>query len=139
MQPSATPTDAQIAALRAIYDGINRNDIPAAVAPLAEDIDWIEPAEYGFTCHGRAALEAHLTKARSTWAEGTCEPEQFLAVGDKVVVIIHVHVRLKAETEFREGRHAAVYTFRNGQPIEMRIIDDPAQAVAWAEAQSHKS
>jgi ketosteroid isomerase-like protein len=132
MQPLAT----EIESLRAIYDGINRNDISAAVAPLAEDIAWIEPAEYtgSATCHGRANVAAHLIRARATWAEGSCEPEQFLVIGDKVVVTIHVHVRLKTETAFRDGRHAAVYTFRNGQAIEMRIIDDPQQAIEWANA-----
>jgi len=135
MQPLA----AEIEVLRAIYDGINRNDIRAAVVPLSEDIAWIEPAEYtgSATCHGRANVEAHLTRARATWAEGSCEPEQFIAAGDKVVVILHVHVRLKTETTFRDGRHAAVYTFRNGQApelqiTEMRIIDDPQQAIEWA-------
>jgi ketosteroid isomerase-like protein len=131
MQPLA----AEIEALRATYAALNRNDSPSAVLPFDDDIDWIEPAEYtgGTSCHGRAAVEAHLKKARATWAEGSCEPEQFLSAGDKVVVILHVHVRLKTETQFREGSHAAVYTFRNGKAIEMRIVDDPLQAIAELE------
>jgi hypothetical protein len=39
---------------------------------------------------------------------------------------------LKHETEWREGRHAAVYTFRNGRTIEMRIFDNTRQALEWA-------
>ena len=124
----------EIDALREIYDGINRNDIESAVEPLDPEIDWIEPAEYtgSATCHGIEAVAAHLKKARATWAEGRCETEDFIAVGDKIVVIISVHVRLESEAEFRDGRHAAVYTFRNGKAREMRIIDDPREAVEWA-------
>jgi ketosteroid isomerase-like protein len=141
MQLRAAQIDTQIEAVRATYDALNRNDIAAAVASFAEDIDWIEPIEYtgSESCHCRAAVAAHLTKARSTWAEGSCDLEQLLAIGDKVVVTIRVHVRLKTETAFREGRHAAVYTFRNGQAIEMRIIADPQQAIAWAKAELHTS
>jgi ketosteroid isomerase-like protein len=138
MPPPAAKIDARIEAIRATYDALNRNDIAAAVTLLAEDIDWIEPAEYtgSESCHGRAAVEAHLIRARATWAEGSCEPEQIVAIGDKIVVTVRVHVRLKSETEFREGRHAAVYTFRNGRVIERRIIEHPQQAIAWAEAQA---
>jgi hypothetical protein len=39
---------------------------------------------------------------------------------------------LKHETEWREGRHAAVYTFRNCKATEMRIFDDKRQALEWA-------
>jgi ketosteroid isomerase-like protein len=138
MPALAAQIEAQIAAIRATYDALNRNDIAGAIAPFAEDIDWIEPFEYtgSESCHGRAAVEAHLTKARATWAEGSCNLEQLLPIGDKIVVTIRVHVRLKTETQFREGRHAAVYTFCNGKATEMRIIDDVQQAIAWAEAQA---
>lgn len=121
-------------ALRKLYAALNRNDIEAAVEPLDPDIAWIEPAEYtgGATCRGHAALLAHLKKARATWAEGSCEPERFITAGDRIVVYIRVHVRLKSESEFREGTHAAVYTFRGGKAIEMRIFDEPRDALEWA-------
>ncbi len=132
----AEPLEAETAAVREIYAAINRNDIEAAVRPLDPGVEWIEPAEYtgGATCHGRAAVAAHLSRARATWAEGTCEPERTIVAGDRIVVYIRVHVRLKAETEWREGVHAAVYTFRNGKAIEMRIFDDPREALEWAGA-----
>jgi len=65
-------------------------------------------------------------------AEGSCEAERFSAAGDKIVVHIRVRVRLKHETDWREGRHAAVYTFRNGKAVEMRIFDDTQEALDWA-------
>ncbi len=125
---------AETAALRETYAALNRNDIEATVKTFDAQIAWIEPADYpgGRTCYGYEAVKAHLSRARSTWAEGSCEPERFIAVGDKVIVFIYVRVRLKNETEWREGRHAAVYTFRNSKAIEMRIFDDTQQALEWA-------
>jgi uncharacterized protein len=63
-----------------------------------------------------------------------CEPERFVVAGDKIVVFIQVRVRLKGETEWREGRHASVYTFRNGRAVEQRIFDDERQALESAGA-----
>ena len=121
-------------ALKETYAALNRNDIEATVKTFDAQIAWIEPAEYpgGGTFHGLAAVKAHLSQVRDTWAEGSCTPEKFVVAGDKVVVFIYVRVRLKREAEWREGRHAAVYTFRNGKAIEMRIFDDKRQALEWA-------
>lgn len=127
---------AEIETLRAAYAALNRNDIPAMVKSFDPQIEWTEPAHYpgGGTVRGRDAVEAHLSKARQTWAEGGCEPERFVVAGDKIVVFLHVHVRAKTRTEWVDARHAAVYTFRDGKATHMRIVDDPQQAIEWAEA-----
>jgi hypothetical protein len=48
---------------------------------------YTEPAEYpgGGTYHGHAEVEAHMSLARGTWAEGSCEPEHFIVAGDKII------------------------------------------------------
>lgn len=132
MNKQTSPLTAEIAALRETYAAYSRNDIETAVKPFDEQIVWIEPAGYSEgTYRGLATVKAHFAKSRETWAEGACETERFVVAGDKIVVFIYVHVRLKVETEFREGRHAAVYTFRNGKAIEMRIFDDTQEALEW--------
>jgi ketosteroid isomerase-like protein len=124
----------EMEALKEAYAALNRNDIPAMVKCFDQQIEWIEPAEWpgGGTYRGYAEVEAHLSQARSTWAEGTCEPERLIVAGDKIVVFIYVRVRLKQSTEWVEGRHASVYTFRDGKAIQQRIFDDMQQALEWA-------
>ena len=133
MEKQTQVSEAETEALRQTYAALNRNDIDAAVAALDTQVDWIEPAEYtgGATVHGKDAVKAHLLRARATWAEGSCEPERFVVAGDQIIVLIHVHVRLKNETAWRDGRHAAVFTFSNGKATEMRIFDDTREAFAW--------
>ena len=123
-------------ALKEAYAALNEGDIPSFVKDFDEDIEWIEFAESpdAGTYRGRATVEAHATQARATWAEGRCEPERLVVAGDKIVVLVYVHVRLKHETEWREGRIADVYTFRNGKVIHMRNFFERAQALAWAGA-----
>jgi predicted Ser/Thr protein kinase len=77
-------------------------------------------------------MTAHLAKTLSTWAEGSSRNRTIHRRRDKIIVLIYVHVRLKHEAEWRKGRHAAVYAFRNGKAIEMRIFDDQQEAFEWA-------
>jgi len=64
----ATETDT----LKEAYAALNRNDIPAMVQAFDRQIEWTEPAEYsgGGTYRGLAAVKAHLSQARASWAEG---------------------------------------------------------------------
>ena len=131
----ATPSlAAETEALREAYAALNRNDIQGFVEILDPQIERIEPADFPMagTYHGLEAVTEHVTKGRGTWAEGSCEPERFIVAGDKIVVIARVHVRLKTETEWREGRIADVFTFRNGKAIQFRTFGDERQALEWA-------
>jgi ketosteroid isomerase-like protein len=135
---SLTPPLAfEIETLKEGYAALNRNDIAAMVRIFAEEVVWIEFA--GFpgegTYRGHATVTAHIANARATWAEGACEPQQLIVAGDKIVVLVHVHVRLKAETEFREGDLADVYTFRNGKVVDVRVFGDQQEALGWAGVQ----
>jgi hypothetical protein len=123
---------AETEALREAYAALNRNDTPAFVKVLDPQIELIEDFPAGGTYHGIAAVTEHFSRAREIWAEGSCEPERFIAAGDKVIVFAHVHVRLKHETEWREGSTADVFTFRNGKAVQMRTFVDRKQALEWA-------
>ena len=125
---------AETEAVREGYAALNRNDIPAFVKVFDPQIERIEPASFpaAGTYHGLAAVEAHLSQARETWAEGSCEPERIIVAGDRVIVFVYVRVRLKDEAEWRTGRIADVYTFRNGKAIEFRTFTDRREALEWA-------
>ncbi|HUJ76470.1 MAG TPA: nuclear transport factor 2 family protein, partial [bacterium] len=101
MDNLARSLSAETEALREAYAALNRNDIPATVKAFDPQIEWIEPVEIqgGGTYHGYTAVKAHLSQARATWAEGSCEPERFIVAGDKIVVFVHVRVRLQDEIE----------------------------------------
>jgi len=137
-----TPTPSladEISALRAAYAALNRNDIPAFAALLDPQIERVEPTGFpqSGTYHGLDAVTAHFTKARATWAEGACEPKRFIVDpstkdGDRIVVLVHVRVRLMHETAWREAHLADAFTFRNGKVVQFRTFIDESQALAWA-------
>ena len=131
----ATPDLASaIVALRSAYAAFNRGDVDAAVEPFDAQIEWTEPAEFpgGGNYHGREAVKRYLAQSRSSWAEGSSEPERFITAGNRIVVFVHVRARSKASKEWNEVRSADVYTIRDGQPVQVRAFADRKEALGWA-------
>ena len=126
---------AEIDAVHEAYAALNRGDVPGFIRLFDAGVERIEEFPSGGTYRGLAAVTEHVAEARATWAEGGCEPQRFSVAGDRVIVFIDVRVRLKNETQWREGRIADVYTFRNGKVIEFRTFGDERQAVQWADVQ----
>ena len=131
VEPASTLA-AEIDAVRKAYAALNRGDVAGFVGLFDASVERIEEFPSGCTCRGLAAMTEHVATARATWAEGACEPQRFSVAGDRVIVFVDVRVRLKSETEWREGRTVDVYTFRNGKAIEFRTFVDESQALQWA-------
>lgn len=126
--------ESEIEAVTQAYAALNRNDIEGFAQILDPQIERIEPEGFpsAGTYHGLEAVKAHIAKGRSTWAEGACEPTGFVTAGDKVVVSLHVRVRLKDHIDWIDGRIADVFTFRNGKAVLFRTFADESEALAWA-------
>lgn len=125
-------TETEVA--REVYAAINRNDIPAVLELFDPEIERIEPAGFpsSGTYRGHAEVAEHLSRGRGTWAEGSCEPEQFIVAGNKIIVFLHVRVRLQGSVTWVEGRFADVLTFRNGKVVQLRTFAERQEALTWA-------
>ncbi len=121
-------------ALQQFFAAINRNDMQAITEHFDPEIVRIEPEGFptAGTYRGIAEVQAHVTKGRGSWAEGSCEPEKFLARGDKIVVYLHAWVRMKGATEWMGGRFADGFTFREGRITEYLSFGERAYALKWA-------
>lgn len=124
----------EIEALKLFFAAINRNDMQAISRDFDPDIVRIEPEGFptAGTYRGIEEIREHVTKGRGTWAEGTCDPEQFLEKGNKVVVFLHAHVRLKSSNEWVGGRFADGFEFRNGKIVRYLSFGERAEALKWA-------
>jgi ketosteroid isomerase-like protein len=135
-EPTSTLA-AEIDAVREAYAALNRGDVAGFVRLFDADVERIEEFS-GFACRGLPAMTRHVAEARATWAEGGCQPQRFAVApgerGGRVIAFVDVRVRLKNETQWREGRVGDVYTFRDGKVIEFRTFADVDQAVRWAGA-----
>lgn len=118
----------------AMYAGLNAGDIEAVMAVLHPEIERVEPDLFPRTgrYHGLDQLRTHFADGRATWAEGECTPERFFQVDDKVVVFVHVRVKLKATAEWVEGRIADGFRIKDGKIVYFETFHERANALAWA-------
>ena len=124
----------EIEALRQFFAAINRNDMQVIMKDFDPQIVRMEPEGFptSGTYRGIAQVQEHIAKGRGTWAEGTCEPEEFFTSGDKVVVYLHVRVRLKDSTDWIDGRFADGFVFRDGKIIQYLTFGEQREALQWA-------
>ena len=134
MMTQPIDTTAVTEAIRDAYAALNQNDISGFMQILDPDIERVEPEGFPMsgTYRGLEVVKAQFIQARSTWAEGSCEPERFLIDGDKVIVYVHVLVRLKDKTDWIDGHIVDVFTWRNDKAIQFRTFAEEKEALEWA-------
>lgn len=116
------------------FAAINRNDMQGMMRDFHPEVVRVEPEGFptSGTYRGIAEVERQFTRGRSTWAEGSCDPEKFLAKADTVVAYLHVRVRLKEADEWIDARFADGFVFRGDKIIEHRSFAKRADALRWA-------
>ena len=124
----------EIEVLQQFFAAINRNDTQGMTKYFDPQIVRIEPEGFptAGTYRGIAEVQDHVAKGRETWAEGSCEPEKFLTNADKVVVYLHVWVRLKDSPDWVGGRFADGFVFRHGKITQYLSFGDRLDALKWA-------
>ena len=124
----------EIEVLKQFFAAINRNDMQGMTTHFDPQIVRIEPEGFptAGTYQGIAEVQAHVAQGRGTWAEGACEPEEFLTNGDKVVVYLRVWVRLKNSLDWGGGRFADGFVFCDGKITQYLSFGERLDALKWA-------
>ena len=116
------------------FAAMGSGDKQGLLALSAEDIEWIVPGEnwpLAGTHRGHAGLAEVLQKA-SDEVEMTCpEPPEFVAQGDRVLVVGVATGKIKATNRAFTDNWVFAITVRNGKPTNIReYIDTLALARA---------
>ena len=121
----ATVTDVEL--VLSCYAAYAIGDIAGAIAPLHDDVEWIEPEEFpdGGPRRGREAVADYLRGSRARWSDLTVEPQAHERNG-RIVVIVRHHGRLTSGTE-RDVTVADVFTVREGAVVHMQAFADPSE------------
>jgi ketosteroid isomerase-like protein len=104
------------------------------LALAAEDIEWIIPGEgwpLAGTHRGHAGLENLLQKANETVETSYPEPPEFIAQGDRVLVVGVATGKIKATNKPFKDDWVFDITVRNGKVTKIREYID-TQALARA-------
>jgi hypothetical protein len=113
---------------------LGRRDKQGLLALSAEDIEWIIPGEdwpLAGTHRGHAGLENLLQKANDAVETSYPKPPEFIAQGDRVLVVGFATGRMKATKKTFEDHWVFAITVRNGKLTNIREYVD-TQALARA-------
>jgi ketosteroid isomerase-like protein len=124
----------EVELLTRFFDAINRNAMDELASFFAMDVIRVEPEGFDTsgTYRGKLEVTEILRKGRGTWAEGTCQPEDFFVNGQKVVVFLHAWVRVHGATDWSGGRFADGFLIRDGLVAEHRTFWEREEALKWA-------
>ena len=130
-------TQENIQTVKDFFAAIGRGDMQRLLASCAGDIEWIIPGEdwpLAGTRRGHAGL-ADLLQTASETMETFTEPREFVAQGDRVLVVGFARGKIKATNRTFEDHWIFAITVRNGKLTNIREYID-TQALARA---SHRS
>lgn len=122
-----------IQTVKDFFAAIGRGDRQALLALVAEDIKWIIPGEdwpLAGTYRGHAGL-ADLLDTASRSMETSTEPREFVAQGDRVLIVGFASGKVKATNKPFEDDWIFAITVRDGRLTSIQEYID-TQALARA-------
>lgn len=126
-------TEKNIQTVKEFFAAIGSGDRKALLALVAEDIEWIIPGKdwpLAGTHRGHAGL-ANLLGTASKSIETSKEPREFVAQGDRVLVVGFAKGKIKATNKPFEDDWVFAITLRDGRLTNIREYVD-TQALARA-------
>ncbi|MBI3301894.1 MAG: nuclear transport factor 2 family protein [Deltaproteobacteria bacterium] len=118
------------------YAAFRQGDIPSALSRLTiDDVERQQPGPadvlpWAGTRRGREQVAQCLAAIAEAMEFEQLEPREFIAQGDKVVVIVHERARLKATGCTLEQDFVQIFTLRDGKVARYCVYEDTAAAVA---------
>lgn len=122
-----------IQTVKDFFAAIGRGDRQGLRALVADDIEWIIPGEdwpLAGTRRGHAGL-ADLLETASRTMETSTEPREFIAQGDRVLVVGFATGKVKSTNKTFEDHWIFAITVRDGKLTNIREYVD-TQALARA-------
>ncbi len=122
-----------IQTVKDFFASIGTGDKEGLLALVAEDIAWIIPGKdwpLAGTYRGHAGL-ADLLETASKTMETSTEPREFIAQGDRVLVVGFARGKVKATNKAFEDDWIFAITVRDGKLTSIREYVD-TQALAQA-------
>jgi uncharacterized protein len=127
-------TEKNVQIVKDFFAAMGRRDKQGLLALSAEDIEWIIPGEdwpLAGTHRGHAGLSDLLDKVNETIETSHPEPPEFIAQGDRVLVVGSATGRIKATNKTFVDYWVFAITVRNGKVTNVREYVD-TQALARA-------
>lgn len=120
-------TQKNVQVVKDFFTAMGRSDRRGLTALTSEDIEWIIPGEdwpLAGTHRGHAGLEDLLQKASEKTETSVMEFHEYVAQGDRVLVVGFAKGRIKATNKTWEDDWVFAITVRNGKLTNIREYID---------------
>jgi uncharacterized protein len=127
-------TEENVQIVKEFFAALGNGDKQGLLALSAEDIEWIIPGEgwpLAGTHRGHAGLADLLQKASDTLETSYPKPPEFVAQGDRVMVVGFATGKIKATKKTFEDHWVFAITVRDGKVTHIKEYID-TQALARA-------
>ena len=118
-----------------LYAAFQRGDFAAFLNTLADEVEWFVPGPqpilpWAGLHKGREQVAQFFTEYAQTAEIQQFEPREFIAQGERVVVLGYRRDRVKTTDRSFEGEWAQVFSLRAGKIVNFRGYIDTAAIVA---------
>jgi ketosteroid isomerase-like protein len=121
-------SSANVELVRSIYATWRRGE--TAIDVMAADVVWdfsrrqVEPEIY----RGREGVRRFVRQLFEAWSELRQEPSEYIAAGERVLVLLAIEGRGRASGAEVDERIAHIWTLRDGQVASLEYFGDVAEA-----------
>src|SRR5258708_4485977 len=122
------------AIVQSMYEAFGRGDVQVILDALSADVNWVVQGPASVPLFGPrkgpAGVAGFFQVIGRYLRIDRFEPREFLAVGNRVVVLGHEAGRVAATGSHFEGDWVHVFTFHNGKVVDFREFSDTAALTA---------
>ena len=133
-------SESHLQAVKKVYEAYERGDLDAVLAVLADDIVWANPypphVPLAGVFEGHLAFRRFVGAIRESTESLAFEVREFVAQGDKVVVLGWERVIARPTGRVYENPWAHVWTLREGKACSVRVFGDTAAVGAAFQRES---
>lgn len=118
-----------------LYASFGRGDMPAILGVLDENVDWLfvgRPGDVPFAGqrHGHQQMIEFFTIVGQSLEVHEFGPREIMAFDDKVLVLGHERVRVRATDRFFETDWIHLFTIQDSKIVRLREFYDTATMAA---------
>ncbi len=133
-------SEKNVALVKQGYAAFVRGDIPAVLALLADDVEFVlhypENPTLGGRYRGRAAVAQALQRLGEEMEFTLFSPDEFIASGDRVVVLGRQAGRTRSTGRHGELEWVDIFTVRDGRISRFdEFLDSYSLAQLWEPAE----
>jgi ketosteroid isomerase-like protein len=117
------------------FAAFQRGDIQTVLNLFSDDVDFRHPIStdilpWAGKRRGREQVAEFFAGLAELSEFEQFEPQEFIAQGNKVVVLIFERVRIKATGRAVDNEYVQVFTFSNGKIVQWCVYEDTAPIIA---------